>query len=591
VDTTNGILTTWNPNANDYVETMVVNNGHLYLGGYFGTIGGQTRSRCASYNLATGSLDSWNTSFGGLGLVTATVFAMDAYQNTIFLAGLFGTVGGSNRVNVAAVDATTGQTTSWDAKQTITISSGIPSANIQYMTVYSNTVFVGISAPSTIGGQYRTFAAALGVTTGNATSWDPKLNLMPITFSGNGNSIYLGGLFSGSLSTFRTNLAAIDLAANQVTSWSPRLVSGSTTPVATLAVGNGQLFVGGTFTNINGTTITNLASIDLDTGALNPWFPNPVGFVTSLATWNNRLFVGGSFNGIAGYAYSNFCEIDLDSRSVLNWDPAIRPFIQGMTVSDNTLYVGGIFSTVSGTPRRRVAAFDITYDAYNANYLTSWDAGITSGSSVYSIATAGNNVYLGGSFTVVQGNSRTNFVALDASSAAVLPLTAHADATIYKLAAVSNLVFIGGNFQAIGGLTRNYLAMLNTDANAITPWNPNVTYFVNANSLAILDNVLYAGGPSYLFGGTTTRGLAAFPLSLYGMPTILTNSMRPLANSGKQFRLNAPGVAQVTVQATTNLADPNWQPYQPVPLVSGYGVFTDTNTAGIPRRFYRISVP
>ncbi len=41
----------WNPNANDTVNTLVINNSIIYAGGWFTTMGGQTRNHLAAINV------------------------------------------------------------------------------------------------------------------------------------------------------------------------------------------------------------------------------------------------------------------------------------------------------------------------------------------------------------------------------------------------------------------------------------------------------------------------------------------------------------------------------------------------------------
>src|SRR5207237_8670147 len=101
-----------------------------------------------------------------------------------------------------------------------------------------------------------------------------------------------------------------------------------------------------------------------------------------------------------------------------------------------------------------------------------WNPGITNGSYVDAIAVSGGRVYVGGLFNVINGFNRTNFAALDASTAAVLPMIANANSFVYGLAAVSNLVFIGGNFTSIAGQSRQWMAAMDTNSNGLTAWTP-----------------------------------------------------------------------------------------------------------------------
>ena len=61
-----------------------------------------------------------------------------------------------------------------------------------------------------------------------------------------------------------------------------------------------------------------------------------------------------------------------------------------------TVYVGGSFTTVDGKPRNHIAAFSTTTGA-----LLSWNPDVERPGRP--IATFGNNVYIGGSFTKVSG--------------------------------------------------------------------------------------------------------------------------------------------------------------------------------------------
>ncbi|PWU19207.1 MAG: hypothetical protein C5B50_07090 [Verrucomicrobia bacterium] len=572
VDLTMGQLAAWNPGAGDWVYAMTLSAGHLYVGGYFTSMSGQSRGYAASFDLSTGSLDSWNPG------ASSDVWALDAYQNVIFMGGLFTAAGGSNRTNIAAVDATTGLATSWDAR--LSINSG--GSWVTALKVYSNALYVGGIFQS-IGGQPREMAAALDLTTANATAWDAKVNLQAWAFAGAGNTLYLGGQFGAAGCVTRTNLAAFDLLSGRVTSWSPSVAVRNGVPVNAMVIASNALFIGGYFNTVGGLTRSNLASLDLNTGAVLDWSPNPYNAtIYSLATWSDRLFVGGTFNNISGIAQNYFAEFDLSTLMLTGWNPFVSGFVQAMAVDGDTLYIGGNFGTVSGQTRRRVATFDLTSET-----LTSWDAGLTTGQFVDAITVSSGKVYLGGYFSVINGSNRTNFVALDASTAQVLPLVANCDQPIYALAASSNYVFLGGNFRLINGQSRPFLVALDANANALTSWIPGPDQY--PKSLRVQGNTLYSGGWFLHAGGETTISLAAFPLGLMGNPYIVTNSMQRPVSSAPQFRLVALGIPQASVLGSTNLN--NWQLLQSVPLVDGNGQFVDTDSTTRPKRFYRISVP
>jgi hypothetical protein len=259
------------------------------------------------------------------------------------------------------VDAVSGAVTAWDARQVAT--PGYLQA-VYAVSVYSNALYVG-GAFSTLGGQSRANAGAVDLTFGNATAWDAKANFLVFAFCGSGASIYMGGHFGAVGCVPRSNVAAFDLLSGRITSWNPTVIGrGSSYPVQALVVASNQVFIGGYFTNVGGATRTNLASVDLQTGAVTDWAPDPNATIDALATWNDRLFVGGTaFSLISGQARANFAEFYLEDLTLTSWDPVITSLVKTMLVDGDTLYVGGLFSTVSGIGQRRIAAFDLTSDS------------------------------------------------------------------------------------------------------------------------------------------------------------------------------------------------------------------------------------
>lgn len=55
-----GVTTTWAPVFNNEVDALVILGNTLYVGGNFGTVDTQSRSKVAAYDLSTMLLTSWN---------------------------------------------------------------------------------------------------------------------------------------------------------------------------------------------------------------------------------------------------------------------------------------------------------------------------------------------------------------------------------------------------------------------------------------------------------------------------------------------------------------------------------------------------
>ena len=78
LDTTTGLATTWNPDANSTVNALAVSGSTVYAGGSFGNIGGQARNRIASLDITSGATTSWNPDAGG------TVFTLAVSGSTVY---------------------------------------------------------------------------------------------------------------------------------------------------------------------------------------------------------------------------------------------------------------------------------------------------------------------------------------------------------------------------------------------------------------------------------------------------------------------------------------------------------------------------
>ncbi len=74
----------WDPNANNTVNTIVVSGSTVYVGGDFTSIGGQSRNYVASLSASTGNATSWNPTVNN----QIKNFAV-ASTSSVFLAGSF----------------------------------------------------------------------------------------------------------------------------------------------------------------------------------------------------------------------------------------------------------------------------------------------------------------------------------------------------------------------------------------------------------------------------------------------------------------------------------------------------------------------
>ena len=151
-----------NPNMNGFVNSIVVQGDtRILVGGYFTSIGGQSRGRMARFDAATGLVDSFNPNASGGVLCVAL-----QPDGKILAGGDFISIGGQSRRSIARLDPNTGLADSFD-----------PSAPYTAITSFAvqsdGKILVAGGSLASIGGQSRTGIARLDGTTGLADSFDP----------------------------------------------------------------------------------------------------------------------------------------------------------------------------------------------------------------------------------------------------------------------------------------------------------------------------------------------------------------------------------------------------------------------------------
>jgi hypothetical protein len=160
---------------------------------------------------------------------------------------------------------------------------------------------------------------------------------------------------------------------------------------------------------------------------------------------------------------------------------------------------------------------------------------------VGALAVSGNTLYAGGAFTTAGGTAATNIAQWD-----------------------------GSRWSALGsGLNGGY------------------GYYNGVSALAVSGNTLYAGGQFTIAGGKVSAYVAEAVLAWPG----ITSGPRPNPDGSMTINLLTDPTSPSILNSSTNLPPPAaWQPIY-TNLTGGAWQFTDTNTTGFRRKFYRLSTP
>jgi len=516
-------------------------SGGWYIGGSFTVVNGVTRNRLA-HIFNDGTLDaSWDPNASG------TVRAIVVSGSTVYVGGDFN---GANSINgnltrnrIAAIDATAGTATSWDPNASGTVRAIVLSGS----TVYIGGDFSG--ANSINGNLTRNRLAAIDSTTGTATSWDPNAGGTVFAIAVSGSTVYIGGGFNGANSIngnlTRNRIAAIDAITGTATSWDPN-ANGT---VNAVAVSGSTVYIGGFFsgaTAINGNLTRNrIAAIDATSGTATSWNPNANSAVNAIAVSGSTVYIGGQFNGataINGNLTRNrLAAIDATTGTATSWDPNANGTVSAIAVQGNEVYAGGTFTLINVVTRNRIAAIDLT-----TGRPTSWNP--NAGATVFAIAVSGSTVYIGGAFNganSINGNlTRNRIAAIDAITGTATSWDPNTNSTVNAIAVSGSTVYIGGVFSGAnsinGNLTRNHIAAIDATTGTATSWDPNASGTVRA--IVVSGSTVYVGGDfngATAINGNLTRNYIAAIDSTTGTAT----SWDPNANS----TVNAIAISGSTV--------------------------------------------
>jgi hypothetical protein len=545
------------------VDALALNStgSLLYSGGYFDTIGGAARgnlARLATSGGSEGTADSWNPDADG----QVNSIALTAFGLTVFVGGDFSDVGGQTRWGVAALSPANGAATPWQAS----LNAG---GTVQTVALTSNGLLIA-GTFFQVGAVSRPGVAVLNVGSGAVTSFDPPLAGFPWAAAAAGSHVLIGGaaLLAGGVT--RDGLAALD-PSGRPTAFAPQ-INGF---VSALAVSPDArtVYIGGSFTTVDGQPRNRLAAFDVATGALTPWQstlsdlnPHAVA-VEALAVSRDgkSLFVGGRFDhlGTDSQPRSNLGAVSTADGKATAWLGGVTggsiEEIRTLALSHDgaTLYVGGGFTTAgaNSAPRENLAALT-TAPPGNA---TGWAPNPTGGfgSDVNSIAvTSQGTVYIAGDFVTAGTNSqpRDHLAAIAPSGAATAwapsiatsdPLN-HAYALAVALAADERTVFVAGRFDHIAGQPRSGLAELSTATGTPTPWAPDVTPYDRVHALLVANGAVRVGGEFDRIGSVGSQAYAQFTYlpSVIAPPRVMGKAVyrHKLTCGGWKFA-SAPPVA------------------------------------------------
>jgi hypothetical protein len=490
--TTGALITTWDPNANNQVNTIALKDSVVIAGGYFTSVKAQNAYRLAVIKKSNG----------------AVVGGYPGYDNVLQKVSVLGdsVLTGGYYTHSAYYSPNSAQITTTNVKP----NPGFPATNgIIYSVAQdaSGNYYVGGSF-TTIGGINQAYIAKLNASFQVVTGWAPQVNNAVRAVLVSGTTVYIGGLFNITNGASRPYISALNTAnpgGNKT--WNSSLNS----YVYSLVTDGTSIYAGGLFTQVNGVTARGLlAKFNLNGALDGSWNPNASGgggTVEQLAISGTNILAGGSFTTVGGVTRNYLAKLNNTNGNASNWATA-NSYVFTLYVDGSLCYAGGYFTQLtsaggSATARNYIGAVNISNGS-----IASYNPGPNS--YVFSINKAGSNLYFGGQFTQVNGTAR-NYLASTNTSGAVQSWNPSANYIVNKIFAdASNKIIIGGSFSGFQQTDRTYASIIKYSNQALATWAPVLNNVVN--DITYNANRIFIGGLFNTVNGSSRAGFAAFGL-------------------------------------------------------------------------------
>ena len=343
----------FNPGAGGEVDAMAVQaDGKILVGGRFFTLGGQSRYYIGRLN-ADGTLDTGFNPGAGGGYVIVYCFALQA-DGKILVGGWFTTLGGQSRNYIGRLNADGTLDTSFNPGAYFIVYSLAVEAD--------GKILVG-GWFTTLGGQSRNNIGRLNADGTLDTSFDPGAGggagslqrVYSLAVQADGK-ILVGGVFTMLGGQYRNYIGRLNADGTLDTSFNPG-AGGAFVHVDSLAVqADGKILVGGLFGTLAGQSRINIGRLNAD-GTLDTGFnPGADSIVHSLAIQaDGKILVGGYFTTLGGQSRNYIGRLNADGTLDTSFNPGAGSYVESVALqADGKILVGGGFTTLAGQSRTNI---------------------------------------------------------------------------------------------------------------------------------------------------------------------------------------------------------------------------------------------
>jgi hypothetical protein len=534
IDLNTNSITNWSPEIHDYnvgittVSAMLLDTGSnaMFIGGRFDFINGVYRPSVGAVDSISGKRTlSFDANLGSD--ADRNVNCLEKSGDILYIGGNFQKTNSTTKAFVgihtgtnALVDGFNWNMQKFPDPINTDYLSRAPYINavaVSSMKRKDNLLYVGGNF-SQVSGLSRSGLFCYDISKKQITdlniNFDDHVYGLDIDY--NNNILYAVGRFHTVNGLPRPRGAAIDLSTSGITNWTPAFSRHANK----VKVHPSGILVAGTFADLATGKAHTLTVFDFNTTQMQRYpRSSMMSDLYCMDIYSGKLYVGGAqWAQIDTFGVDRQCaayELN-NGRLYTGFLPNPSTTTQSMHIHQNSgiLYIGGFFTNVrSDVPpstttatRNRIAAWDIKTNPHT--FLTSFNPDLNGG--CLALASSGNMLYIGGSFTTVGGITRNRLAAYNIETnsldSSFNPNVGNNNVNFIKIS--GDHMYIGGDFTLVGGLTRNRCAKIRLSDGALDAnFNPNLNGQVR--SIDISGNYLYLGGNFNAVGATTKRKLCA----------------------------------------------------------------------------------
>ena len=300
--------------------------------------------------------------------------------------------------------------------------------------------------------------------------------------------------------------------------------------------GQAWYYIGGEFSLTQNSNSHNLIRVNARGEIDQTWQPNPDGVVNTININDAGVFVGGDFKHIAGEERGAVAKFAMDGK-LLPW--LIDLSYVNKIVSDETrVYIGGSFQR---TKKLNSTGGLIGVDKRSGRQV--WLSGLQDGTHIIDIAIKNGKLYLCGRITFMGRDANftfqnRNFAVINITPKEIVDINLKLsdDGSITSVETHGENIYLSGKFSSVNGISRQNIVEL-TSKGEVTSWiPPSLGETREPVTLKVIDNLLYVMGGFKTYS-SHLGGLSRYSVSgdkILPTPYVdgTVNSITPLGRKG-----------------------------------------------------------